>query len=59
MRRSLWSTVTNCFRKCGFRNKVQEGVVQTLDHDEDEKLANVVKRLAGDVDPDDYVDLDK
>ena len=33
--------------------------MQTLDHDEDEKLANVVKRLAGDVDPDDYVDLDK
>ena len=37
-------TVTNCFRKCGFRNKAQHGVAQTL---------------AGDVDSDDYVDFDK
>ena len=50
-------TVTNCFRKCGFRNKAQDGVVQTLDQDEDEEFANLVKELAGDVDPDDYVDL--
>ena len=51
--------MTNCFRECGFRNKAQDGVVQTLDQDEDEEFANVVKELAGDVDPDDYVDLDK
>ena len=51
--------MTNCFRECGFCNKAQDGVVQTLDQDEDEEFANVVKELAGDVDPDDYVDLDK
>ena len=51
-------TVTNCFRKCNFRNKAQDGVVQTLDQDEDEEFANLVKELAGDVDPDDYVDFD-
>ena len=52
-------TVTNCFRKCNFRNKAQDGVVQTLDQDEDEEFANLVKELAGDVDPDDYVDFDQ
>ena len=51
--------MTNCFRECGFCNKAQDGVVPTLDQDEDEEFANVVKELAGDVDPDDYVDLDK
>ena len=53
-------TITNCFRKCGFLNKAQDGAVQTtLDQDEDEEFANLVKELAGDVDPDDYVDFDK
>ena len=52
-------TVINCFRKCGFRNKVQDGDVQTLDQDENEELANLVKELAGDVNPDDYMDFDK
>ena len=33
--------------------------MQTLDQDEDEEFANLVKELAGDVDPDDYVDFDK
>ena len=28
-------TVTNCFRKCGFRNKAQDGVAQRLDQDQD------------------------
>ena len=46
-------TVTNCFRKCGFRNKAQDGVVETLDQDEDEEFANLVKELNGDVDRDD------
>ena len=27
-------TVTSCFRKCGFRNKAQDGVLQTLEQDE-------------------------
>ena len=44
--------VTNCFRKCSFRNKAQDGVVQTLDQDEDEEFANLVKKLAGDFDKD-------
>ena len=52
-------TITNCFRKCGFLNKAQDGAVQILDQDEDEEFANLVKELAGDVDPDDYVDFDK
>ena len=51
--------VINCFRKCGFRNKVQGGDVQTLDQDENEEFANLVKELAGDVNPDDYMDFDK
>ena len=51
--------VINCFRKCGFRNKVQDGDVQTLDQDENEEFANLVKELAGDVNPDDYMDFDK
>ena len=33
--------------------------MQTLDQVEDEEFANLVKELAGDVDPDDYVDFDK
>ena len=33
--------------------------VQTLDQDEDDKFANLVKELAGDVDQDDYVGFDK
>ena len=57
--KAITSIVTNCFPKCCFRNKAQHGVVQTLDQDEDEKFDNVVKEFAGDVDPDDYVDLDK
>ena len=52
-------TVTNCFRKCGFCNKDQNGVVQKIDQDEDEEFANMVKQLAGDIDPHDYVDFDK
>ena len=44
--------VTNCFRKCGFRNKAQDRVVQTLDQDEDEEFANLVKKLASDFDKD-------
>ena len=52
-------TIINCFRKCGFRNKAQDGDMQTLDQDEDEEFVNLVKELAGDVDPDDYVDFDK
>ena len=52
-------TVTNCFRKCGFCNKDQDGVVQKLDQDEDEEFANLVKQLAGDIDQHDYVDFDK
>ena len=51
-------TVINCFRKCGFRNKAQDVDVQTLGQVQDE-LANLLKELAGDVDPDDYVDFDK
>ena len=27
-------TVTSCFRKCGFRNKAQDGVLQTPEQDE-------------------------
>ena len=50
-------TVTNCFRKCSFCNKAQDGVAQTLDQDEDEEFANLVKKLTGDVDPDDYMIL--
>ena len=52
-------TVINCFRKCGFRKKVQDGDVQTLDQDEEGEFANLVKELAGEVDPDNYVDFDK
>ena len=52
-------TVSTWFPKCGFRNKAQDGVVQTLDQDEDEEFANLVKELAGDVDPDDFVNFDK
>ena len=52
-------TITNCFRKCGFLNKAQDGAVQTLDQGEDEEFANLVKELAGDVDPDDFVNFDK
>ena len=52
-------TITNCFRKCGFCNKDQNGVVQKIDQDEDEEFANMVKQLAGDIDPHDYVDFDK
>ena len=52
-------TVINCFRKCGFRNKAQDVDVQTLGQVQDEELANLLKELAGDVDPDDYVDFDK
>ena len=48
-------TVINCFHKCGFRNKAQDG----LDQDEDKEITNSVKELAGDVEPDDYVDFDK
>ena len=33
--------------------------MQTLDQDEDDKFANLVKELAGDVDQDDYVGFDK
>ena len=33
--------------------------MQTLDQDEDEEFANLVKELAGDVDPDDFVNFDK
>ena len=50
-------TVTNCFRKCGFCIEAQHGIVQPLD--QDEEFANVTKELAGNVDPDDYVDFDK
>ena len=52
-------TVINCFRKCGFRKKAQDVDVQTLGQDQDEEFANLLKELAGDVDPDDYVDFDK
>ena len=45
-------TVINCFWKSGFRNKAQDGDVQTLDQDEDEEFANLVKEFAGDVDTD-------
>ena len=51
--------VTHCFRKCGFCNKAQDRVVPTLDQNEDEEFANLVKEFAGDVDPDDYVDFGK
>ena len=33
--------------------------LQTLDQDEDEEFANLVKKFAGAVDPYDYVDFDK
>ena len=52
-------TVINCFLKYGFRNKAPDEDVQTLDQDEDDKFANLVKELAGDVDQDDYVGFDK
>ena len=52
-------TVINCFRECGFRKKALDGDVQTLDQEEDGEFANLVKELAGDVDPDDYVDYNK
>ena len=45
-------TVISCVRKCGFRNKAQDGDVKTLEQDEDEEFA-------GDVDLDNYVDIDK
>ena len=32
-------TIINYFRKCGFRNKVQDGDVQTLDQDENEEFS--------------------
>ena len=51
--------VTNCFRECGFCNKAQDEVVPTLDQNEDEEFANLVKEVAGDVDPDNYVDFGK
>ena len=52
-------TVINGFRKCGFRNKDQDADVQTLDQDNDEEFTNLVKELAGEVDPNDCVDFDK
>ena len=52
-------TVINCFLKYDFRNKAPDEDVQTLDQDEDDKFANLVKELAGDVDQDDYVGFDK
>ena len=33
--------------------------MQTIDQGKDEELANLVKELADDVDPDDYVAFDK
>ena len=33
--------------------------MQTLDQDEDEEFANLVKELARDVVPDDFLDFDK
>ena len=42
--------VINYFRKCGFHNKAQDGVVQTLDQDEDEEFTNMIKQLIGDND---------
>ena len=33
--------------------------MQILGQVQDEELANLLKELAGDVDPDDYVDFDK
>ena len=51
--------VTNYFRQCGFCNKALDGVVSILDQEEDEVFANFVKKLPGDIDPDDYVDFDK
>ena len=34
-------TVINCFHKCGFRNKAQDG----LDQDEDKEFTNSVRKL--------------
>ena len=52
----------NCFRKCGFSNKAQDGDVkilnqdvQILDQNEDEELTNLVKELTGDAEAEDYV----
>ena len=52
-------TVINCFRKCGFRNQTPDEDVQTLDQDVDRGFADLVKELAGDVDPNEYVDFDR
>ena len=52
-------TVINCFHKCGFRNQPRDEDVQTLDQDIDREFADLVKELAGDVDPNDYVDFDR
>ena len=52
-------TVINCFHKCGFRNQPRDEDVQTLDQDVDREFADLVKELAGDVDPNDYVDFDR
>ena len=52
-------TVINGFCKCGFRNKDQDADVQTLDQDDDEEFTNLVKELAGEVDPNGYLDFDK
>ena len=57
--KTAWEEIINCFRKCGFRNKAQDGDVQILDQDENEEFAKLVKELAGDVDPDDHADFDK
>ena len=52
-------TVINCFQKCGFRNQPRDEDVQTLDQDVDREFADLVKELAGDVNPNDYVDFDR
>ena len=58
-----WEEVSDqtviCFRKCEFRSTAQDGDVKTLDQDEDEESANLVKELSGDVDPDHYLDFDE
>ena len=42
-------TLINCFCKCGFRNEAEDGDVQTLDQNEDDEFANLVKDLTSDV----------